>query len=558
MVMALSLLYAYCSLQQLNFLARSWETGHIRIFEFTISLVPVVLAYTFCRLLFGALASVVVVGLALTSISYASHMKYALTMQPISWNDIWNLSNMSVVFAYFDASIIVCATLCFAIIFVAAVFIDVKMGTYHCGKMRAISTALAVVTLVLLATNSTVSNSLSRSLSVLAANVELDYLEYDWNQNLSLNGLTLHLIQTSVRKIPEPATTEEITAFQKLKVSSDIGSEMSPRTIITILCEACWNNERHFSEYFEPLNQYGFARLRGVSPVYGGGTVNAEYEMLTGLPSEATALSGIIYQEYTEAISSDAFTIASLLREEGYRTVALHNHDRRFWRRDVVLPKLGFESFIGLEDMAGKREGWWADDKMLFDAALDVIRKDKDRPIYLSLSTVYTHGSYPGSGIDGVDLYRSRLQRTMQVMSDFVGSVLTTNPDATILIYGDHKPQLTRWFAENGVLPPNTFTFIGEHPMDVEFSPSASRDLLGDVPIYVLSSDSEARQRFLSLANGKPFFCVSGYLATELLGVSTPAHRFGRRPCDDYRPGWYPEIVSSYPAWLVSLSVLGR
>jgi hypothetical protein len=53
-------------------------------------------------------------------------------------------------------------------------------------------------------------------------------------------------------------------------------------------------------------------------PVYGGGTANAEFEMLTGLPSNSRVLSGTIYQEYASQFKSGSDTIASVLRQKLY------------------------------------------------------------------------------------------------------------------------------------------------------------------------------------------------------------------------------------------------
>lgn len=67
-----------------------------------------------------------------------------------------------------------------------------------------------------------------------------------------------------------------------------------PKYFIYILCESCWNDKWHFKELFNPLIDEGATSLRTISPVFGGGTPNAEFEMYTGLSSKRI-FNGIIF-----------------------------------------------------------------------------------------------------------------------------------------------------------------------------------------------------------------------------------------------------------------------
>ena len=172
----------------------------------------------------------------------------------------------------------------------------------------------------------------------------LSYSSWDWKVNMKNNGLLLHLVQTSFRTIlnkPEPATYTQWTQFKKTS------SIPATKHIIYILCESCWYNKHLFSELFQPLLDEGFISLRGISPVYGGGTPNAEFEMLTTLPALGV-LNGVIYQEYGELLSETTNTLVTLLRNRGYQTLAFHNSTKEFWRRMEVLPKLGFNQFYSI------------------------------------------------------------------------------------------------------------------------------------------------------------------------------------------------------------------
>jgi len=554
----LAMAYLYCSVKLNNFLTRSWDTGLLRTFDFGWSLVPVIAAYGFLRIFSGPISSGLALGCALFGVSYANFMKYGLTTQPIAWNDVWNTANLSIINGYFSHAQIVALCVVLVLCVFLAFLLDHKMGALSYSRGRTASACLAVAATLTLSIIPVAAHGFSKSISEVLDRAGLPYIAHDWAQNISLNGLSVHLVQTSTRFMPPRASRDEITKFQKLAASAAPTRTKHLPTVVAILCEACWTDGSHFAEAFSPLMRLGFTDIRGVSPVYGGGTVNASYEMITGLPSHSKALTGMIYQEYSAVIDPNAYTIPGQLRKKGYRTIAMHNHNRRFWRRDIVNPKFGFDKFYGIEDMKNvSKTGWWADDGILFANALEQLVRHKDEEVFLHLATVNTHGSYKGAGTDGVEDYRARLTRTIAQIADFASAVLKSDPDAMILIYADHKPQLTHWFAENDVLPKSVFTHIGDHPMDVVFSPSASKDLIGDVPVYVFGGEANAKDRFALLAEGKPFYCISGYFATEMLKIATPAHSYGRRACDRYREGDYDASVATFPDWLVSLSILG-
>ena len=59
------------------------------------------------------------------------------------------------------------------------------------------------------------------------------------------------------------------------------------------------------------------------------------------------------------------------LRRAGYRTICLHPFDRRFFRRDLAMPALGFEQFLGRETLGGSRTPPYYSDPRL---AADILR----------------------------------------------------------------------------------------------------------------------------------------------------------------------------------------
>jgi len=295
--------------------------------------------------------------------------------------------------------------------------------------------------------------------------------------------------------------------------------------------------------------------LRAVSPSYGGGTINASFELLTGLPARGP-LGGMIYQEYAEAFSNKAITVAQQLERDGYRSIAIHPYKRNFFQRDVVLPKFGFERFISIEDMSYSGPMRWADDLLLYEAALREL-SIRPRNNFFFLTTVYSHGGYKFQSDFGESDYIARLTLSLERLSAFIREVRQHYPDTLILVLADHKPALTRYFYEQGVLPTSEFGWTGERNEDFQFTFDSSDVLRGDVPVYISYDDNAREAEFVARANGKPFFCLAEILDDIFVGSGLPAFEHSKKGalCSTFEPSSYRELVREYPSWLYGLSL---
>src|SRR5690606_4826345 len=77
----------------------------------------------------------------------------------------------------------------------------------------------------------------------------------------------------------------------------------------------------------------------------GANTVRSEFAFLSGV--DVGTLGVHQFNPYrTLASSGKTATLPSYLRALGYRTVCIHPYHANFYRRDRVLPFLGFDEFI--------------------------------------------------------------------------------------------------------------------------------------------------------------------------------------------------------------------
>lgn len=531
------------------------QSGVFRVAPIVSAIIPLFLFYGFLRLFSFAWLAALISAATTFGLSFANAMKSSLTGDPLSFTDLSTTVNLSIVFHYLNTWQIASIGIALALMLLCLLYSVYRLS--FVGVRRYAVSFLAILAIGSFAVPSpdTFASGLSHVANEVLAEIGVDYIDWDWTENIRMNGLTTHLIQTSERRLPPKPTTDENAAFARLSLPVDAASTR-PRKIIFVLCESCWNDGNNFRELYQPLTDNGFQEFRAISPVYGGGTVNTSFEMLTGLPADSGVLTGIIYQEYNALLSKQAHSMPRYLKKLGYQTIAMHNNKRKFWFRDVVNPKMGFDRFISLEDMGYSPPVGWADDAYLFNSALELLRLAGDQPLLLTLTSVYTHGSYPFVNDFGEGDYTSRLKTTLERMVDFVSAVNLIDPNALIIIYGDHKPSLTRYFYERGVFPRSAFAQIGETNEDFRFDDAFPHEIKGDVPVYIRYPGNQSLAHFKAEANGLPFFCLSEIVDRYFIHSGLPAHTFSTEVCKDYRQEGYEKTVKRFPSWLYALSVI--
>jgi hypothetical protein len=485
-------------------------------------------------------------------------MKSSLTGEPLSWTTISGTANISIIGHY--VTLPLGLGLAFAGILGISLFARFEWPLLLSRIQNNKKVYVALAAGLVLASSASYGGRTAADVVAYAGNRILEalgakYDVFEWPKNVKKNGLGIHLVHTSLRHMPSHATPAEDARFRSLE-RRDSAQPDRARTIIMILCESCWYDDAHFRDVFQPLVRRGFTPFRGVSPVYGGGTVNSAFEMITGLPAHSEVLTGIIYQEYAPVISDEAHALPNYLSEEGYRTVAMHNNYGKFWNRSVIAPKMGYDEFHDIEDMGITPTAEWADDSVLFHAAIREIDGNSGKPLFMHLTTVYTHGGYDRKGDHGEGSYREKLVKSISSTAEFVDEVHARDPNALVIIYGDHKPQLTSYFVREGVFSQSLFQKFGDLDTDFLFADDADRSIVGDVPLWIRGADKRKVARFVSSANAKPLFCISTLFDQFFLSSGLPAFKFGQPICREYGKNGYNGTVSEYPEWLFSESIL--
>jgi hypothetical protein len=241
--------------------------------------------------------------------------------------------------------------------------------------------------------------------------------------------------------------------------------------IIVVQCESFFD-VRRLSPTIPPELLSGFVACsasaaqygRMAVPGWGANTMRAEFAVLTGIPE--TELGYDRFNPYYALARTPIQSHVWRLRRAGYRTICLHPFDRRFFRRDLAMPALGFERFLGRETLGGQRTPpYYADP----DLARDILRiLDREGPqTFVFAITMGNHGPWLAKGPldpdiaalfnpreipDGAGLlrYLDGLRRSDAMLQILLGELERRAGPAVLAFYGDHLPSLPRPFAHFG------------------------------------------------------------------------------------------------------------
>jgi phosphoglycerol transferase MdoB-like AlkP superfamily enzyme len=180
-------------------------------------------------------------------------------------------------------------------------------------------------------------------------------------------------------------------------------------------------------------------------------------------------------------------SLAWRLRDRGYRTICLHPFDRRFFRRDIAMPNLGFDEFLGPERFVGAaRTGLYVTDVEVARRTVDLLASEGPN-LFVFVITMENHGPWTGktgagdSGQPGLAVgspgaalrqYLDGLRSTDRMLA-LLTPAFRNAGRGLLGFYGDHLPSLPTVFDALGFSDPRTDYFIW-HP---ERGPSEQRDL---------------------------------------------------------------------------------
>ena len=182
------------------------------------------------------------------------------------------------------------------------------------------------------------------------------------------------------------------------------------------------------TDYIDSLDNLIFGHT--YTSVFGAGTSASEFEFLTGNSMAFLPSGSIPYQQY---ILEPSASLASLLRENGYRTLAFHPGERTSWQRNQAYPLLGFDEFKCVEDMdvpVTEEHGYVSDQSSFSQIIYEFEHKDPEERLFLFNVTIQNHGSYT------VEDYPAEVQEIPSVQSGYetnIEQIIALEPQVLLM-----------------------------------------------------------------------------------------------------------------------------
>lgn len=209
--------------------------------------------------------------------------------------------------------------------------------------------------------------------------------------------------------------------------------------------------------FFDSL-QENVIKGYALSSVFGGGTPNSEYELLSGNTMGFLPQGSIVYQQY---IHDKTYSMISYMSKLGYYCRATHPYLSDGWERTKVYPDFGFDEISFIEDYPQKeliRD--YVSDKEMFEEMLDTYKENKKQSGKRQLTfgvTMQNHGSYDYEGnnfeneiiLNGytknysdVEQYLTLIHESDKALEYLIESLSQVDHPVLLLFFGDHLPNL--------------------------------------------------------------------------------------------------------------------
>lgn len=261
---------------------------------------------------------------------------------------------------------------------------------------------------------------------------------------------------------------------------------MTDNTVIMVLSETFSDPTRvpgvSFSEDPMPNIRHVKAQTTSglmLSPGYGGGTANIEYQALSGLSmANYSSTLSIAYQQLVPSLKWAPTLNQAWNKANGKgSSIAFHAYNRNMYFRDLNYKKFGFSKFYatdGTPQLKGLRplgSAWYASDESFYSEVLKKISSSDQKKFY-QVVTMQNHMPYEDFYPDNqfkdedtssnlqddekqnIETYTKGLSYTDQATTEFLNQLNHIDRPITVVFYGDHLPGIysTAYSSKDNIL----------------------------------------------------------------------------------------------------------
>ncbi len=294
-----------------------------------------------------------------------------------------------------------------------------------------------------------------------------------WNQktNYQAHGFLggfLYNMPTTAMETPENYSPETMAAvaarYQRVadQVNKTRKGSLAKTNVVVVLSESFSDPTRlqGFQLAEDPIPRTRALMDRTTSgtmmtQLYGGGTANMEFEVLTG--QSIGLFNPQLSSPYQMLVSShDQYPSAvSWFAAQGHVPIAVHPYLTTMYKRQSVYQTFGFTDFVHDSTMAEAKKidkGQFISDESAFDEVERRINASAE-PLLVNLVTMQNHipvddaysNPIPVTGVSAgqanrISNYARGLAHTDKALADFLARLKKSKEKTVVVFYGDHLP----------------------------------------------------------------------------------------------------------------------
>ena len=362
-------------------------------------------------------------------------------------------------------------------------------------------------------------------------NATVDNVKYVLSQveNAVGEGLNFHVDGEA-----EPAQAQETPHYNIVAIMNESWADYESYGNITL--------SQPVMDYIKSLDNTIFGHA--YSSVFGAGTSSCEFEFLTGHSMAFLPTGSAPYQQY---ITRETASMASLLGDLGYRTLAFHPGEPGSWNRNKAYPLLGFDEMKFRADMNVpqlEEHAYLSDCYDFQQIVWEFENKEPGEPLFLFNVTYQNHGGYeeadyptevtvencPGQ-YPRAEQYLTLANKTDEYFKVLVDYFSTYEEPTIIVMFGDHQPWVEEEFQElaYGVAQTDMtmeqymakfqvpFVIWSNTPLDAEGAPEVtSINFLGQYLLDRAGVERDLYGKFLQKVEQQlPVFTSVGYIDSQ-------------------------------------------
>lgn len=336
------------------------------------------------------------------------------------------------------------------------ILIKVKFESFENSKFKIIYRIIVIVVVIVF----TICFYLTNMISWFDLNENWDPKEEYHN-----NGLVASLFKQSRNLIIKKPEGYDIKSLSELASTIEVPiveheEDFEYPNIIAIMNESFselkvvgnFSTNTEYLSYFHSLSGSNVIKGNLHMSAFGATTPNSEWEFLTSNSMAFVPKRTVPYQQY---VLRKSYSLASILRKQGYTTSAFHCYYPQGYNRNITYPRLGFQSFSSMYELKKlSRIREYPDDLSTYKNIIELYEnKEEGEKIFNFTLTMQNHGSYTYTGddfqttvvaMDGkypkLNQYLSLIKIADESLKYLIDYFSKQEEHTIIVMFGDHQP----------------------------------------------------------------------------------------------------------------------